>query len=145
MPFWIEGWIEVARMPETADEHAWFGVVNLGSLVDVADEDTERLFGLSKRCVSGEGPVNALVAGRGAPPNPSGQVREEFAAIAAHEAKYGPGEFGGYTHALWAEIRDYALAEPPGDSQWELAFDLARVLEERFGPERVRFVVWFIW
>ena len=44
MPFDIEGWIEVARSPDTADANAWFGVVRLSSLVDVADDDTERLF-----------------------------------------------------------------------------------------------------
>jgi len=42
MPFWLEGWIEVAWSYETADEHAWFGVVDLSSLVHVADQDTER-------------------------------------------------------------------------------------------------------
>jgi hypothetical protein len=145
MPFWIEGWIEVARLPDTAHEHAWSGVVDLGSLVDVADEDAERLFGLSKRCVSGEEPVNALAASRGVPPNPSKHVRRELEAIAAHEAKYGAGELGGYTYALWAEIREHPLAEPPHGSQWKVPFALARALEERFGSDRVRIVVWFNW
>jgi hypothetical protein len=143
--FWIEGWIEVARSPETAVEHAWSGVVKLISLVDVADADTERLFGLSKRYVRGEWPEEALAADRGVPPNPSSQVREELQTIAAHEEKYGPGGFGGYTFALWSEIRGYELIESPEDSQLRLAFDLARILEQRFGPDRVRFVVWFNW
>jgi hypothetical protein len=143
--FWIEGWIEVARSPDTADTHAWFGVVNLGSLVDVADEDTERLFGLSKLCVSGKKSVESVAADRGVPPNPSEQVRQELESITAHEAKYGPGECGGYTYAIWSEIRAFELTEPPEESQWKLAFALARVLEERFGPDRVRFVVWFNW
>jgi hypothetical protein len=145
MPFWIEGWIEVARLPDTMAEHAWFGVVRLSTIVDVADADTERLFGLSRRCVTGNWDGDALAAARGMPPNPSGQVREAMQEIAAHEAKYGPGECGGYTHALWAELRDHELVEQCEDSELKLAFDLARVLEQRFGPERVRFVIWFNW
>jgi hypothetical protein len=145
MPFDIEGWIEVARSPDTADAHAWFGVVRLSSLVDVADDDTEQLFGLSKLCVSGKKSVDALAAERGVPPNPSAQVRRELAEIAVHEAKYGPGEFGGYTFAMWSEIRGFELTDPPEGSQWKLAFALARVLEAGFGPDRVRFVVWFCW
>ncbi|HVL14736.1 MAG TPA: hypothetical protein VM529_19340 [Gemmata sp.] len=145
MPFDIEGWIEVARSPDTSDAHAWFGVVRLSSLVDVADEDTERLFGLSKLCVSGKKSVDALAADRGVPPNPSAQVRREMEEIAAHEAKYGSGEVGGCTFAVWSEIRAVELTDPPEESQWKLAFALARVLESVFGPERVRFVVWFRW
>lgn len=145
MSFWIEGWIEVARLPDTDGEYAWFGVVDLGSLIDVADADTERLFGLSKWCVTGKVSVDALAASRGMPLNPSEQVRRELDRIAAHEAIYGSGEFGGYTYAIWSEIRGYELTVPPEDSQWELAFALARVLEVQFGPDRVRFVVWFNW
>ncbi len=145
MPFWIEGWIEVARLPETADEHAWFGVVDLGSLVDVADRDTERLFGLSKARVSGEKAADAVAPRRGIPPNPSAQVLAALETIATLEAKFGRGEIGGYTHATWAEIRNYELVEPPGESQWKLPFELARVLEEQFGANRVRFIVWFNW
>ncbi|ADB15126.1 hypothetical protein Psta_0436 [Pirellula staleyi DSM 6068] len=145
MPFWIEGWIEVARLPETADEHAWSGVVNLGAIVDVADEDTEQIFGMSKGCVSGEKSVAAIAAARGVPANPSVQVRRALDEIEAHEAKFGTGEMGGYTWALWDEIRGYALKEPPEDSQWTLSFAFARTLEERFGADRVRFVVWFNW
>lgn len=145
MPFDIEGWIEVARNPNVDDEHAWFGIVRLNSLVDVADEDTEHLFGLSKLCVSGKKSVCALAAERGVPANPSRQVRDELEYIAAHEAKYGPGEMGGYTYALWSEIRDYELTDPPEGSQWKVAFALARILSEEYGPERVRFVVWFNW
>jgi hypothetical protein len=143
--FDIEGWIEVACNPDTADVHAWFGVVRLSSIIDVADDDTERLFGLSKLCVSGKKSVDALAADRGVPPNPSAQVRRELEEIAAHEVKYGPGEFGGYTFATWSEIQAVALTDPPEGSQWKLPFALARDLEAVFGPERVRFVVWFCW
>ncbi len=145
MSFDIEGWIEVARNPDTADAHAWFGVVRLSSLVDVADDDTERLFGLSKLCVTGKKSVDALAAGRGVPPNPSSQVSRELVDIAAHEINFGPGEVGGYTFALWSEIRAVELTDPPEGSQWKLAFALARVLEATFGPDRIRFIVWFCW
>jgi hypothetical protein len=145
MPFTLEGWIEVARSPETADEHAWFGAVDLGAIVDVADEDTERLFGLSKACVSGEKAVDSLAAGRGLPPNPSAQARRALDEIAKHEAQFGSGEFGGYTHAMWAEIRHYALAMPLKDSQWALPFELARILETRFGSDRIRVILWYNW
>jgi hypothetical protein len=113
--------------------------------VDVADEDTERFFGLSKLCVTGGKSVDALAADRGVPPNPSAQVRRELEEIAAHEAKYGPGGFGGYTFAVWSEIRAIELTGPPEDSQWRSVFALARVLEADFGTDRVRFVVWYNW
>ena len=141
----IEGWIEVTRNPDAAAAHAWFGVVCLSSIVDVADDDTERLFGLSKLCVSGQKVIDALAAGRGVPPNASAQVRRDLDDIAAHEAEYGPGEFGGYTFAVWSEIRAVELTDPPEGSQWKLAFALARELEVVYGPERIRFVVWFSW
>lgn len=145
MSFDIEGWIEVARNPDTADAHAWFGVVRLSSLVDVADDDTERLFGLSKRYRRGECEAASLAADRGVPPNPSAQVRRELEETAAHEDKYGPGEFGGYTFAVWSEIREYVLVEQEVEPQLGPAFDLARALERWYGADRVRFVVWFCW
>jgi hypothetical protein len=117
MSFWVEGWIEVSDSPEPAGIHAWSGVVNLGPLVDVADGDSERLFGLSKLCASGENVVEALAAKRGVPTNPSGSVRQDLDWIAAHESEHGPGDFGGYTHATWGEIRTFALTEAPRVSQ----------------------------
>lgn len=145
MSFDIDGWIEVARNPDTANAHAWVGVARLSPLVDVADDDTERMFGLSKLCVSGKKSVHALAAGRGVPPNPSAEVRRELEGVAAHEAEYGPGEVGGYTYAVWGELRAVELTDPPEGSQWRLAFAPARVPESGFGPDRVRFVVWFCW
>jgi hypothetical protein len=145
MPFWLEGWIEVARPSEAPDELSWFGVVDLGAIVDVADDDSERLFGLSKACISGEKSTASLASGRGTPPSPSAQVRRALGEIETHEAKFGNGEMGGFTWALWAEIRDCALTVVPDDSQWTLPFEFARALEERFGADRVRFVVWFNW
>jgi hypothetical protein len=145
MPFFIEGWIEVARDTDVDDEHAWFGAVALGSLVDVGDRDGEQLFGLSKLCVSGEKAVNSIAAQRGWPANPSSQVRHEMVRIAELEERYGPGEIGGFTYARWGEIRDFPLVDAPSQSQWSLPFALARVLEDQFGVDGVRFVVWYNW
>jgi hypothetical protein len=145
MSFWIQGWIEVARTPDLTETDAWFGVVNLSAIVDVADNDSEALFGLSKACVGSHKTVHSLAARRGIPPNPSASVRQEMEWIAAHEKQYGTGEIGGYTYAIWAEISHYKLVETPEDNQWKVPFELARILEQRFGAERVRFVVWFNW
>lgn len=143
--FEIDGWIEVAFNPDTADSHSWIGVVRLGSIIDMADDDTERLFGLSKPCVSGKKTVEALAADRGLPPNPSAQVQRELAEIAAHEVNFGPGEVGGYTFVVWSEIREYDFVEHEVEPQMKMAFDLARVLERRYAADRIRFVVWFCW
>ncbi len=139
--FWIEGWVEV-RYPGTP----WVGVVDLGKLIEIGCDDSGRLFGLSKQYLRGDEEVKALFPSRDVPTDASVKVREALEEIAAHEAKYGGGECGGYTHATWAEIRDYIpTAEPEETNQWKLVFDLARVLEQRYAPERIRFVVWFNW
>lgn len=143
--FDIQGWIEVARCEDLADPYAWSGVIRLHSLVDVSDDDSELMFGLSRLCVTGEKLVDSIAADRGLPPNPSRQVRLEMEAIAAHEAKYGSGELGGYTYAVWSEIRAVELADHPWGNQWRLTFALARELEAVFGPENIRFVVWYSW
>jgi hypothetical protein len=145
MSFWIQGWIEVARSPDVAEKDAWFGVVDLSTIVDVADNDSEALFGLSKACVGNRKVVDSLAARRGIPANPSASVRQEMEWIAAHEKQYGSGEIGGYTYAIWAEISHYKLVEPLEQNQWKVPFELARTLEQRFGAERVRFLVWFNW
>jgi len=144
MPFLIEGWLEVRRCGETA----WSGVLSIGPLVDVGDEISERLFGLSKRWCSGESPIDATAPDRGVPSDPSEALRTELAQIAAHESKFGPGEFGGYTHTTWNELADVPLdATALADSDWKVVLDIARRLahDERFGPDRVRLVVWFNW
>lgn len=144
MPFDVEGWIEVAY-PAMSEGQTWVGVVNLSTLMTNWDRDTERIFGLSKAYVTGESSTVALAAARGLPPDPSRVVLGDLAQIAGHEAEYGPGEFGGYTHALWTELRDLELVESPPESRCGLAFRIARMLEERFRPDRIRFVVWFCW
>jgi hypothetical protein len=146
MPFDVEGWIEVAYgRPDTPEGLRWFGVINLSTRMSSGDGDTERIFGLSKGYVTGERSTVAVAAARGVPPAPSRAVLDDLAQIAGHEAQYGPGEFGGYTHALWSELRELGLVESPPQSRCQLAFRIARGLEEEFGPERIRFVVWFCW
>jgi hypothetical protein len=144
MSFWIEGWIEIARCPDL-EKDAWFGVVDLSALIEAADQDSEALFGLSKTCVSKPETVNPIAARRGIPINPSAAVRHALEWIAALEKQYGAGEIGGYTYAMWSEIKGYKLVAPPEHSQWKLAFEFARILEQRFGADSIRFTVWFNW
>jgi hypothetical protein len=140
MPFFINGWIEVTR-DCNAVECIWDGAIDLSCLVDVADEDSERLFGLAK----GSDGKNSVAANRGIPLNVSRAVRQELQDIAALDAEFGTGNFGGYTHATWEELRNYELAEPEGDSEWKLVFDLIRQLEQRFKPSGIRIIIWFNW
>ena len=146
MPFGIEGWIEVSQWSAAdSNEECWCGVVNLGGLVDVADSDSERLFGLSKACVSGDRIVESVAAGRGIPFNPSTQVQDELAKIAAHDLQFGRGEVGGFTHVNWSDISGYPIGESLESSEWTLSFAIAKQLEKRFSPNQIRFVVWFNW
>jgi hypothetical protein len=146
MPFWIEGWLEVRRSG-AQDEPVWSGVLRIGPLVDVADEVSEALFGLSKRLASAPSSGHALAANRGLPSDPSGQVGSELAQQAAHALEFGSGEFGGHTHATWHELVDRLDASAIADSDWRLVFDIARLLaaEEQFKPDGVRFVLWYNW
>lgn len=144
MPFWIEGWLEVRRNGE-AD---WSGVLSIGPLVDVGDEVSERLFGLSKRWRSGQSPIDAAAPNRGVPPDPSERLRAELAQLATHESRFGTGEFGGCTHLTWNELANVPLgATALEDGDWKVVLDIARRLadDERFGPDGVRVVVWFNW
>lgn len=150
MSFWIQGWVEITTFdgPEQEEDHAWQSAINLGALVDTADEVSERLFGLSKRCVSGQFDASPLAAGRGLPPNPSAEVRSAMQAITRHEQQYGRGELGGYTYALWREVKPVALDQELADSSdWRLVFDLIRRLEQdsRYNEDRIRLVVWYVW
>lgn len=141
MPFWIDGWLEVRRN----DEAAWSGVLHIGPLMDVADEITERLFGLSKRWRSAESPIDAVAADRGAPSDPSEELRAELAQHAPYDES-GSGEIGGYTHATWDELADVPFdATSLLHSDFKLVLDIARRLaaDERFA--QVRIVVWFNW
>ena len=107
--------------------------------------DSERLFGLSKACVSGDRTVESVAAGRGLPLNPSPQVQDEIAKIAAHDLQFGSGEIGGFTHAYWSEISGCPIDESLENSEWILPFALAKQLEKRFTLSQIRFVVWFNW
>jgi hypothetical protein len=143
MPFWIEGWLEVRRVGQAA----WSGVLSIGPLVDVGDEISERLFGLSKRWRSTQSQIDAVAADRGVPSDASQELRAELAQHAAHERQFGPGEFGGYTHATWNELADLPLdATALAKSDLKLVLDIARQLaaDERF-QDGVRIVVWFNW
>jgi hypothetical protein len=144
MPFWIEGWLEVRR----AGEADWSGILSIGPLVDVGDEISERLFGLSKRWRSSPSQLEAVAADRGVPPDPSEELRAELAQHAAHVSQFGPGEFGGYTHATWSEFAELPLdAVALADSDLKLLLDIARRLADdaRFTQDGVRIVVWFNW
>ncbi len=147
MPFWINGWLEVRR-GVAQDALAWSGVLRIGPLVDVADGVSERLFGLSKRLASAPSNGDAIAAQRGAPADPSEEVRAELDEHAAHEREFGPGELGGHTHATWIELSDQLLdAAALADSDWKLVLDIARLLaaDDRFKPDGVRFVLWYNW
>ena len=143
MPFWIEGWVEVARSTDLTDEHAWRGVVQLDNLIDVGDAVSERLFGLSNRCVAGEYPVESFAAHRGIPANPSSEVRHQLDWYASRGCA---DEIGGHTHTTWAELKTVRFSEQElEDSDWVLVFDLIKQLEQRFEATHIRFVVWYSW
>ena len=146
MTFNIQGWIEISRWPDSGDEEpAWQGVLNLGSIVDVADSDSERLFGLSKSCVCGARVVDSIAAKRGLPSNPSPQVQDAIKRIRENEALHGEGESGGFTYVAWSEIRHYPIKESQLRSEWCIPFDFSRLLETRIPAQNIRFVVWFDW
>jgi hypothetical protein len=148
MPFWIEGWIEATRMDASEqDEYAWSGVIRIGPIVDVADDVSERLFGLSKRLVASAA-ESGVAQNRGIPANPSAELRAELEEHRVHERKHGSGELGGYTFANWEEIAAQRDSLPNlAESDWALVFDLAARLaaDPRFSTDRVRVVVWYNW
>ena len=67
--------------------------------------------------------------------------------ISEHEQHYGEGEFGGYTHALWREIKASSVQETANQSDWSVVFDIVHRLEQdqRFSDDQIRFVVWYLW
>ena len=146
MPFWIEGWVEVNRLKGTDDD--WVGLINIAPMIEGFDEVSKRLFGLSKQAAVGSISVPAVAGGRGIPPSASALARASLASIAEHERQFGKGEFGGYTHLTWREVKAASLDSVVVEqSQWSLVFDLLRRLEQdgRFSDDRIRFVVWFNW
>ena len=148
MPFWIEGWVEVSAIIAPEEDRAWRGAINLGTLVDAADRVSERLFGLSKRHASAEFRAGSPAKGRGLPTDPSLEVRRAIEAVAAHERRFGAGEFSGLTHATWREVKPAIVGDPEvAESDWSLVFDLVRRLERdrRFTEDRIRFVIWYNW
>ena len=90
--------------------------------------------------------VESIAASRGVPANHSTQVKLDLERIAADEAKYGPGVWGGYTHASWAELKSFTLEPTAFDfPDWKMLFDLVRQLEQRHDPENIQFILWFNW
>lgn len=152
MSFDIHGWIEVTRWLETEakEEYSWQGVVRIGPLLDVPDDVSEKLFGLSKRCVGDGFDVAPFAAGKGLPEYPSAELASDLKAIETLELQYGAGGFGGYTYATWREIKGFALESAVlARSEWSRVFRIAEVLESGgefpFSDAQIRFIVWYVW
>lgn len=150
MSYAIEGWVEVTwcQDAEQDEDYAWQSLINLGVLIQVSDAVSEQLFGLSRRCVSGDVETQPLAAHRGIPSNPSPQVQWEMEWIQKHEKQYGPGECGGYTYATWQEIKTIPVGDSAfAESDWRVVFDLVQRLEQsqRYADNQIRFVVWYSW
>jgi hypothetical protein len=152
MPIGTDGWIEVSRLDdsELEEEFAWQALMNLSAYIDVVDEVTEILFGYSKRILGGEYHLQAIAKDRDIPINSSEQVKQELESIREHEKEYGQGEFFGYTHIYFHEIKQinwqhYSLLET--ESDWFTLFSLLDKLldDNRFKAHKIRLVVWFNW
>ena len=148
MPISIYGWVEVTRHdePERSDEHAWTGALNLGALIDVVDPISHRLFGFRRGPSVAHSEFQAVAADRGLPAYPSQEVEAEIVKIRALAHRTGQDECGGYTHASWKEIQAAGLSDAElRGSDWATVFDVVRRLErdERIGPDRIRFVIYY--
>jgi hypothetical protein len=152
MPIDTEGWIEVSRWDESElqEDHAWSALLNIGAYIDVVDEVTEILFGYSKRILRGEFHIDAIAKDRGIPRNASKHVKADVDQIQRFEKEHGPGNFFGYTHIYFHEIKQtnwqhYGIAQK--DSDWFALFSLLNKLLEdhRFQSPKIRLVVWFNW
>ena len=148
VPITIFGWVEITRHdePERSDEHAWIGALNLGALIDVIDPVSERLFGFRRSQSVGHKEVDAVAAGRGLPAFPSQEVEAEVAKIGSLMRQTGQDECHGYTYATWREIQAAGVSDAElRDSDWAAVFDVVRRLErdERIGPDRIRFVIYY--
>jgi len=147
MSLQIAGWAEVTVFPPTEqDSYSWRGVLRLAPLIDTDDSVSERLFGLSKRCIR-ERSFGGLVAQRGIPSNVSIEVRSALEGIHEHEERFGVGEIGGYTHATWRELKAAQSELQLSESSWRVVFDiLARIEKDfRFTADRIRLIVWYEW
>lgn len=145
MPFDIEGWIEVNNYADPTDEteDVWDGVIVIDNIVR-NDTVSEKLFGLSKRCIAHGYTIESLAASRGLPPNPSAHTRMELEKIAQLEQEYGDCGFGGVTHVYWDEIKDFQFNEEERkESSWVLVFDLMRRLAQKYSG--VRLIAWYNW
>lgn len=80
MSYAMEGWVEGTwcHDAEQDEDYAWQSLINLGVLIQVSDAVSEQLFGLSRRCASGDVEMQPLAANRDIPSNPSPQVQWEM-------------------------------------------------------------------
>jgi hypothetical protein len=151
MPIDLHGWVEVSRLDTSQRdmEHAWSGFFNLSCLVDGPDDVSEALFGISKRALMGADlGFTPMASGRGLPPNPSPQVREEARVIQTHERQFGPGEFLGFTYIGYAELIATDLEPFGGEtSDWALVIQLVEKVRScpRFCEAGFRIVCWACW
>jgi hypothetical protein len=67
--------------------------------------------------------------------------------IAAHEARFGSGEFGGLTFATWAELKQHSVVRREHGSDWRTVFNMLRAMENdyRFHASKIRLTVWYVW
>ena len=153
MPFWIQGWLEVTMDDPDASDAIWRGVVDLGVLIDTSDDFSELMFGLSKSYRSDQTKrKTSLFADRGLPKIQSAALANALEGHKQLAKDYGPGEIGGYTYVLLADVRS---AMPPDlsleKSDWKLVFDIAALLiasarhSARHSADQVRFTVWYNW
>ena len=140
MPYNICGYVEVGSSFEDQFEELWFAVISIGSFNVSWGLVSEALFGLTKQKTS-DGPY--LAADRGWPLRLSSDSAREYREIEDFELREGESGCFGFTHATWAEVKAVPLdGQSLIDSDWGLLLDMVRLLEQRFAPERIRFVVW---
>lgn len=144
----VEGWVETSwrrdeDLPE--EDYQWSGVIRISLLrIHPTDEVAEALFGFSRRAMDDHRAFPAVARARGVPSRCSVEVRADLEAIARHEAKYGKGEFGGYTHITWREIKAIENATSK-ESEWSLLFEMMALLETRHRDDEIRIVTWWTW
>jgi len=146
----ICGWIEItyASDGEAQDDTMWMSVVCLEPLVDGPDEFSEAVFGFSKRAVVKPEDFKPIASGRGIPSACSHGVRDDIARIRDRERQYGPGEFGGFTFASYAELLRInwdSMTVRPHESEWATVFRVLEALGSRFDHEKIRIVTWWVW
>ncbi len=149
MPLETKGWVEYCPYlgEERQNEHSWIAWMDISSIIDLADETTELLFGYSKRIVRNEFKINAIAKDRSIPENASEIVKGEIDKIKAFEKKFGKGEIFGFSTIFYNEIKSLdKLVSDDSDCVSSLfilidTFKTLRKLED----EQIRLIVWFEW